>query len=110
MDICFRTSRLRKACNDSKRGIQRYGAHRFEMIRLRLDELSAADTLANMRNVGRCHELKGDRAGQFAVTLDGGWRLIFVPAVDPIPVRQRGGIDWSGVTAIEVVSIRDYHA
>lgn len=79
------------------------------MIRLRLDELYAADTLADMRNVGRCHELKGDRAGQFAVILDGGRRLVFVPATDPIPVKQDGGIDWREVAAIEVVSIGDYH-
>ena len=25
----------------------------------------------------RCHPLKGSRAGQYAVKLDGAWRLIF---------------------------------
>jgi proteic killer suppression protein len=109
MDICFRTTRLQKVCNDSKRGIQRYGSTRFGMIRLRLDDLHAANNLAEMRNVGGCHALKGKRAGEFAVSLDGGWRLVFVPATEPVPLLPDGGIDRKLVTAIEVISIEDYH-
>jgi proteic killer suppression protein len=46
---------------------------------LRLDQLNAAVTPQSMgalRSVG-LHMLKGDRAGYWAVTISGPWRLIF---------------------------------
>jgi len=56
----------------------------------------------------RCHELKGNRAGQLAVSLDHPGRLIFEPT-KPVPRREDGGLDWTRVTAIEVIEIVDYH-
>ncbi len=49
---------------------------------------------------GRPHALKGDRAGEFAVDLEGGKRLVFKPDNDPIPLIEDGSIDWSKVTAV----------
>ena len=79
-------------------------------MRRRLDDLDAADSLEDMRNVpGKCEELKGDRKGQLSVRLDGGYRLIFVPEHDPIPRKSDGGLDWKRVTAIKVIEVEDYH-
>jgi proteic killer suppression protein len=47
--------------------------------------------------------------GQFALDLDGGRRLVFEPAHDPIPRKDDGGIDWSAVSRISIVFIGDYH-
>jgi toxin HigB-1 len=58
---------------------------------------------------GRPHPLKGDRAGQFALDLDGGKRLVFEPANEPIPYKQDGSIDGAIVTHICIVFIGDYH-
>lgn len=58
---------------------------------------------------GRCHQLKGNRAEQFAIDLDGLHRLIFEPANTPVPRKPDGGIDWTLVTAIEIVGVEDYH-
>ena len=67
---------------------------------------------------GRPHPLKGDseallrsadRAGQFAVDLEGAKRLVFEPANDPIPCNEDGSIDWSKVTHVCIVFIGDYH-
>lgn len=75
-----------------------------------MDDLRAATCLEDMRQLpGRCHELKWNRAGQFAVSLDGLNRLIFEPANDPIPSKPDGGIDWSQVTSISIVGVEDYH-
>jgi len=46
--------------------------------RLRLDQLNAAATLRSMgvlKSVG-LHMLSGDRAGLWAVTINGPWRLV----------------------------------
>jgi hypothetical protein len=58
----------------------------------------------------RCHELRGNRAGELAVRLDKGYRIVFEVANDPIPVRPDGGLDWSHVTAVRILELaEDYH-
>lgn len=57
----------------------------------------------------RRHRLSGNRAGQFAIDLLHPYRLIMVPYQDPIPVLEDGGVDISGVIAVEIVEIVDYH-
>lgn len=74
-------------------------------------ELCAADSLADIQRIPppRCHELTGDRDGQLSVDLKHPFRLIFVPANEPIPVKDDGGLDWNEVTEIEITEITDTH-
>lgn len=58
---------------------------------------------------GRCHALGADRRGQFAVSLWGSYRLIFIPDHDPIPTLADGGIDLTRVTQISITEVVDYH-
>lgn len=110
MDIRFKGDKLRKICSDQRLAEKAYGKAGGKMLRKRLDALRFAPNLELMRKLpGGCHELKGDRAGQFAVDLDGPNRLIFEPAQDPVPVKQDGGIDWSEVTCITILGREDYH-
>ena len=57
----------------------------------------------------RPHPLKGDRDGEFALDLAGGWRLTFVSAHDPCPTKLDGSIDWAQVTIVTIEYIGDYH-
>ena len=57
----------------------------------------------------RCHELKENRKGQFAVDVSGKERMIFIPNHDPIPKINDGGMDWTRITEIKILSIEDYH-
>lgn len=83
---------------------------RAKLIRRRLDDLRAAANLEVMRNLpGRCHELKGDRAGQLSLDLDGPYRLIFCPEHDPVPIKNDGGLDWSQVTTVVMIEVVDTH-
>lgn len=110
MDIVFAEPGLAQVCNDDKAAKRAYGAAGAKKLRTRLDDLAAASNLAVMQNLpGHCHELKGDLKGQLAVNLDGGRRLVFRPAHDPIPNKEDGGLDWSRVTAVCVTQIGDYH-
>ena len=80
------------------------------MLKRRLDSLTAAPTLRDMDGVpGNCHALHGDRRGQFAVSLWGSFRLIFLPDHDPLPTLADGGVDRSLVTRISIVEVVDYH-
>ena len=77
----------------------------------RLNELAAADSLRDISHLPppRLHELSGNRAGQFSVDLDHPYRLLFIPAHDPVPVLENGGIDKSQVTEVEIIGIVDTH-
>jgi plasmid maintenance system killer protein len=109
--ILFRERKLEKVCNDQSLLVRRYGPIRAKLIRRRLDQFRVAETLEVMRLLPqvRCHELKGNRAGTLAVDLDHPYRLIFEPADTPIPRKSDGGLDWTKVAAIRVLSIEDYH-
>lgn len=77
-------------------------------LRTRLADLSAASRVTELV-AGNPHPLTGDRLGQFAVDLAGGWRLVFAPANDPVPRRDDASIDWSAVTIVCIEFIGDYH-
>lgn len=108
MVIRFRTRRLQTIANDGKAARKELGKRAADLLRKRFDDLSAAENLDTMRHLpGRCHELKGNRAGQFAIDLEHPRRLVFEP-LDEGRLAD-GGIDWSTVTTIEIIEIIDYH-
>lgn len=111
MDIIFKTKKFAKEANDYKLLQLRYGPQRAKLIRRRLDELRAATALDEIRSLpqARCHELTGDRAGQLSVDLDHPYRLLFRPCNDPVPQKPDGGLDWTKVTQIEILSVEDTH-
>jgi plasmid maintenance system killer protein len=110
MEIVFAPGEEAAEWNDSKRLVRRHNTQRAKLIRRRLDDLRAAAALQVMRTLpGRCHELKGKRAGQLSVDLDGPYRLIFKPAHNPAPQKADGGLDWEQVTAIVLIEVVDTH-
>ncbi|MCD6526848.1 MAG: hypothetical protein J7K75_07665 [Desulfuromonas sp.] len=88
-----------------------YGLTMARKLQQRLMELSAADTLADISYLPppRCHELTGNRVGQFSVDLLHPHRLLFVPANEPVPTRDDGGVDLKLVTEVEIIAIVDTH-
>lgn len=80
-------------------------------LQQRMMELSAVDTLGDISHLPppRCHELTGKRTEQFSVDLVHPYRLIFIPADDPIPRTREGKIDIDRVCAIEIIEIKDTH-
>jgi proteic killer suppression protein len=111
MDIIFKSKKLEKQCNDFRILVRQHGQTRARKLRQRLDDLLAASSLAEVSKLppARCHELVGDRAGQLSIDLDHPYRLILIPANDPTPLKEDGGLDWSKVTAIEIQGIEDTH-
>ena len=111
MNIRFSSKKLQNCCNTAVNAIKEWGLPHAKKIIQRLNELKAADTLADMGHLppARCHELTGDRKGQFAVTTTEPNRLIFTPDHDPVPIDGSGGIDRSKVTDIVILEVEDYH-
>ena len=110
MTITFAKGKLAREANDFRLLVRIYGERRAKPIRHRLDEMRAADSLADLRTLPgpRCHELHGDRKGQLSVDLDHPYRLLFVPA-EPVPYRSDGGLDWTRVEAVVILGVEDTH-
>lgn len=111
MEIYFRTKKLQKICSEAREMNKLYGARGSRKLQQRLMELQAADVLSDVSHLPpiRCHELAGNRVGQFSVDLEHPFRLLFIPINDPMPLRNDGGIDRQRVTAIEIIDILDTH-
>ncbi len=113
MDIIFVSDRIARLCNDSKMAVRKLGPKAAKLLRQRLDELHAAETLQDLDPRflphPHCHELRGNLAGKLSVNLDHPRRLLFEPADEPVPRRFDGGLNWSQVTGVRIMEIRDTH-
>lgn len=108
MEIDFKDGKLRDLCEKQQIARRKLGDACAHKLRSRLADLDAARVVTDLA-AGRPHRLTRDRAGQFALDLAGGVRLVFAPANDPVPQTQDGSIDWSNVNAVRIEFIGDYH-
>ena len=110
IEISWSSRKLEKACTDDRQGKKHWGADNWKLFKRRLAALLGAPTLADMTGVpGNCHQLRGDRTAEFAISLWGSYRLIFQPDHNPVPTLKDGGIDKALVTKIEIKEVADYH-
>ncbi|MBT9145847.1 MAG: hypothetical protein DDT42_01724 [candidate division WS2 bacterium] len=111
MLILYKSNKLAKEFNNEDLLVKRFGERRANIIKIRLTQINAADSLDDLRYLRqmRCHELKGKRRGQLSVDLDHPYRLVFEPADNPIPKKADGGLDWRKVTIIRIISVEDTH-
>ena len=109
--IIYITSKLRKVCNEKKKAVRDLGQEMADLLHLRLEQLRGFNYLAEVPHTRplRRHMLGGNRKGQFSVDLVHPFRLIFIPANDPIPLKTDGGYDLTRITEIEIIEIGDTH-
>ncbi len=110
MEVLLESERLADLLQSTKKMRKAYGAENAKWIPRRLDSLRFAATLEEMRALpGRTHELRGDRAGTFAIDLKHGYRIIFAPAEEPPPRKADGGLNWQAIRSIVILAVEDYH-
>ena len=108
MDVRYKDKKIRELCEKQAVAEKKLGTASARKLKVRLLALEAAARVTDLV-AGDPHPLKGDRLGEFALDLSGGWRLVFSPAHDPCPVRPDGGIEWAQVTIVSIEYIGDYH-
>lgn len=108
MEVRYKDKKIRDLCEKQAVAEMKLGAASARKLKVRLVALEAAARVTDLVS-GNPHPLKGDRLGEFALDLAGGWRLVFAPAHDPCPTRPDGGIEWSQVTIVSIEYIGDYH-
>lgn len=108
LEIGFKDGKLRDLCERQQVARRKLGDACARKLRSRLADIIAVSVVTEL-TAGRPHPLKHDRAGQFALDLAGGVRLVFAPVNDPILQTPDGATDWSQVTAVRIEFIGDYH-
>ena len=98
MEITYKTKKLQKVCNNYSEAQKTYNKEMADKIHMRIDEISAAESVEMMIQfkIGRCHDLKGNRKGQYAVDLVHPYRMIFKK-------------DGEKTEIVKIVEIADYH-
>lgn len=110
MEVTFADERLKKICESAAERKKRFGEPAAAKLKSRLDDLDAAQSMQDMRNLpGHWEELKGQRGGQFSCRLAGGLRLIVCPKRQPPPTKPDGGLDWLALDQVTVLEVVDYH-
>ena len=110
MKILFASDRDKKLFETKSDQVRRFGPDAAKKLKARLDDLDAADSMEDMRNLpGKWDELTGDRAGQFSARLTGALRLVVKPTRQPPPVKPDLGLDWRAIDSITVIEVVDYH-
>ena len=107
MELTFANSKLRKCCSCQALLERAYGRNARKIMQ-RLEELSAAHTLADISRLppARCHPHKGNPPGRYTVDMTPQYRILFRVANVPIPRTPDGGIDMNAVTDIEIIDVR----
>jgi len=91
----------RKKYADDERLAQKKLGDAAEKFKQRLDDISGAETLGDLRFLpGRYHELRENRKGQWACDLNKPFRLVFTPQERPKPTDENGKYIWIEITAV----------
>ena len=72
MYIEFKTKKLKQQCERQSKGVEAWGEQLARKVVQRLNELKYLPDVQALRALPhlRCHPLKGNRAGQYAIDLD----------------------------------------
>nr|WP_277612546.1 type II toxin-antitoxin system RelE/ParE family toxin [Veillonella intestinalis] len=98
MDVTYRTKKLEKVCTEGKEAKKTYGEEMSAKIFQRIKELKHSDNVETLIkfSVGRCHSLKGQLEGHYAMDLIHPYRLVFRKHEEKLDV-------------VIIISIEDYH-
>lgn len=110
MHIDFASNKLKRQLESASAMQKAYG-DRAKRLKMRLGVLEAAACLADVPTdpPPRCHPLKGEYEGCYAVDVSGNWRLIFEPLLAPNGDAKSAQTNTAEVTAIRILDVVDYH-
>lgn len=98
MEIRYRNKKIKKECTDLKYCEKTYGRRMAEIITQRIVQIMAAENVEMLEKyrIGRCHQLKNNRSGQYAMDLVHPYRMIFEKINEEIEIAK-------------IIEIVDYH-
>lgn len=95
MDVQFRNRRLQKAFESEKQAIRNWGPDVGPSYVATVHFLGSVESMDDLPSFAflRFHALRGNRAGQFAVSLTGKWRLVLTADDDDDAIAVVWGVE-----------------
>ena len=90
MEVTFRTRKLELEYRESDKAIRAYGAQVGRRYIARINVIKHTKDIDELMNLPalKCHPLKENRAGQYAIKLTGFYRLIFTLKGDALEIAH----------------------
>ncbi len=90
MEVTFRTRKLKQEYQVYAKAVKSYGEQVARKYIQRINIIKQARDMDELRGLPglRCHPLKGNRQGQYAVYLTGFYRLIFTLQGDALAIAH----------------------
>lgn len=109
MDIEFKTTKLKKTCEDFDLAKRVWGEKRARTIIRRINEIQSAESIADLNHAPptRCHILEPRHKGVYAVDVVHPFRLLFQAISEDGALL--GNVNPSQVTRVRILEVRDYH-
>ena len=110
MDITFANRKLEKWANNFALAQKKLGSERAAKYHQRIDDMRDTDSFAEFEFLpGNFHSLSANRSGQWSCSLDHLYRLVFEPAIQPVPCNEHGTPILTEMKIVEIIEIVDYH-
>ena len=110
MDITFADKKLEKWANNFVLAQKKLGNDRAIKYHQRLGDIRDVESFNDLQFLpGNFHNLSSNRKGQWSCSLDHPYRLIFEPAVKPVPTNEHGTPILTEMKIVEIIEIVDYH-
>ena len=105
MELHYASNYLKKLCTSERVAIKKLGERCARTLFRRISQMESAEDLATLtQQAGHFHPLTADRKGQWACSLLGGLRLIFVPGAHGEMLLKE-----IITPALTIIEIKDYH-
>ena len=103
MNIEFSNKKLKKQFSNATEIKKAFG-EMAKKVSVRYDQMRNSPNLMIFMQIpaADCHQLKGNRTGEWAASISVNHRLIFEIDHDPIPTNEDNSIDTSEVTNIMI--------
>ncbi|SCZ81837.1 proteic killer suppression protein [Acidaminobacter hydrogenoformans DSM 2784] len=103
LHITYKTKTLEKECIDISKATRSYGLNCARILHRRIRELKASESVEEMiqHKIGRCHALKGNYDGKYALDLEHPFRLILE--------RVSSNDTTCGIQIVLLLEVKDYH-
>ena len=90
MEIAFRTRKLEREYQEYARAVKSYGPEVARRYILRINIIKQARDIEELMSLPalRCHALRGNYRGQYAIKLTGFYRLIFTLKGNALELAQ----------------------
>ena len=90
MEIAFRTRKLEREYQEHARAVKSYGSEVARRYIQRINIIKQARDIEELMSLPalRCHTLRGDYHGEYAIKLTGFYRLVFTLKGNALEIAQ----------------------